>query len=116
MSERETQIAEMSFQLTYAFEQAQACGRQMQLCKNQMQKTQITINEVEKNPSKMFRACGRMFVIAVSAQLSKDLKGDMDRLLGEQKRVDEMNKSFEAKKQILTPCGRTARSMRCSRR
>jgi len=50
----------------------------------------------------MFRACGRMFVIADGQQLAKDLKNDMERLNDENTRVVEMNKSFEAKKEVLT--------------
>ena len=46
MSDREIQIAEMSSQLTLAYEQSQACQRQQQLCKNQMSKTQIVMDEV----------------------------------------------------------------------
>ena len=64
MNEREIQIAELSSQLTTAFEQLQSCVRQQQLCKNQLNKTEIVQQEVEKNQYKMFRSVGRMFVIA----------------------------------------------------
>lgn len=102
MSDREIQIAELSQQLTTAFEQSQACVRQQQLCKNQIQKSEITMAEVAKNPNKMYRACGRMFVLADAAQMKKDLQVDLDKLNAEKARVEEMNKNFEAKKEILT--------------
>lgn len=102
LSDREIQVMEMSQQLTMAFEQVQACNRQMQLCKNQMSKTNITMNEVQKSNAKMYRACGRMFVLADPAQLKKDLQSDIDRIQSEHNRCDEMAKNFEAKKQILT--------------
>ncbi len=73
MNDKEIQIAELSSQLTTAFEQLNACIRQQQLCKNQANKTEIVLQEVEKNKFKMFRSVGRMFVIADSAQLKKDL-------------------------------------------
>jgi chaperonin cofactor prefoldin len=60
------------------------------------------MDEVTKNPSKMYRACGRMFVMAESAQLKKDLQTDLDRLQAENKRASEMNETFEAKKKALT--------------
>ena len=50
----------------------------------------------------MYRACGRMFVLADSAQLKKDLQGDIDKVKSEVERSGEMIRTFEGKKQILT--------------
>lgn len=50
----------------------------------------------------MYRACGRMFVVADSNQLKKDLEGDINRIKAETERSNEMQKSFEAKKAVLT--------------
>ena len=49
MNEREIQVAEMSSALTTAYEQSQACTRQQQLCKNQINKTEIVMGEVDKS-------------------------------------------------------------------
>ena len=92
----------MSSQLTFAYEQSQACQRQQQLCKNQMSKTQIVMDEVQKNQYKMYRSVGRMFVMADPAQLKKDLQGDLAKINAENDRSIEMQKNFEAKKEILT--------------
>jgi len=43
-----------------------------------------------------------MFVIADSADLKKDLQGDIDKINAELTRSSEMQKNFEAKKVILT--------------
>jgi len=102
MNEREIQIAELSSQLTTAFEQLNACVRQQQLCKNQLNKSEIVMQEVDKSKHKMFRSVGRMFVIADPADLRKDLQGDIDKINGEMARSAEMQKNFEAKKIILT--------------
>ena len=102
MTDREIQIAEMSQQLTTAYEQSAACTRQIQLCKNQTNKTEIVMTEVMKNNNKMYRSVGRMFVMAEPAQLKKDLQGDLDKIKGESTRSEEMQKNFEAKKEQLT--------------
>jgi chaperonin cofactor prefoldin len=79
-----------------------ACVRQQQLCKNQLNKTEIVMQEVEKSKFKMYRSVGRMFVIADPAGLKKDLQVDLDKIKAEHDRSAEMQKNFEAKKIILT--------------
>lgn len=102
MNDKEIQIAELSSQLTTAFEQLNACIRQQQLCKNQANKTEIVLSEVEKSKFKMFRSVGRMFVIADPVQLKKDLQSDLDKIKAEESRSADMQKTFEAKKILLT--------------
>ena len=102
MTDREIQIAEMSQQLTTAYEQSAACTRQIQLCKNQTNNTEIVMTEVMKNNNKMYRSVGRMFVMAEPAQLKRDLQGDLYKIKGESTRSEEMQKNFEAKKEQLT--------------
>lgn len=102
MNEREIQIAEMSSQLTTAWEQVAACNRQMQLCKNQANKTEIVMTEVAQSKAKMYRSVGRMFVIADPAQLKKDLQGDLAKINAEAERSADMAKTFENKKVVLT--------------
>lgn len=60
------------------------------------------MQEVEKSKFKMFRSVGRMFVIAEPADLMRDLKGDLQKINAEAERSAEMQKTFEAKKLILT--------------
>merc|ERR1712216_222894 len=101
-NDREIQVAELSQQLTMAFEQIQACKRQGQLCENQIQKTNITMKEVEQCPTKMYRACGRMFVLAEAAKMKETLTEDMGKLNKEKERNAELNATFEKKKEVLT--------------
>ena len=101
-NDREIQIAELSQQLTVAFEQIQACKRQGQLCDNQISKTNITMKEVEQCPTKMYRACGRMFVLAEPAKMKETLNEDLNKLMKEKERNGELSANFEKKKEVLT--------------
>ena len=94
--------AELSQQLTIAFEQLQATQRQQQLCKNQLSKSEIVSQEVDKNKNKMYRSMGRMFVLADPAEIKKDLATDIERITAEMNRAADLQKTYEAKKVILT--------------
>lgn len=50
----------------------------------------------------MFRSVGRMFVLAEGESICKDLDGDIERIKAEESRSAELQKTFEAKKIILT--------------
>ena len=102
MSEREIQIADLSQQLTLAFEQYNASVRQQQLCTNQISKCEITIKECDTASHKMYKAVGRMFVMAPPAELKETLKTDLVKYQAELKRATDMQKTFEAKKAVLT--------------
>lgn len=101
MSDKEIQIAELSQQLTFAFEQLNASKRQEQLCKNQINKSEIVMGEVDKSSTRMYRSMGRMFVLADAADIKKDLTGDIARIQAEAGRAVELQKTYEAKKVIL---------------
>ena len=85
-----------------AFEQSAACQRQQQLCKNQINKTEIVIKEVEQTKHKLYKAVGRMFVLADPNAIKQYLTHDLDKIKGENDRSAELQKTYEAKKAILT--------------
>ena len=101
MTDREIQVAELSQQLTLAYEQLQAAKRQEQLATNQLSKTNIVMKTVEENKGKMYRSLGRMFVLSTPADLKKELEGDAKRIQVELDRTKEMQKNFENKKVVL---------------
>ena len=80
MTDKDVQIKELSQQLTFAFEQLGACVRQQQLCKNQINKCEIVMQEVDKSAHKMYRSVGRMFVLSKPADIKGDLGNDVKRL------------------------------------
>ena len=94
----------MSSQLVMAVEQLRAAERQVQLCKNQLQKAELVLGECDKSQEghKMFRSLGRMFVVQVPSELKTDLKTDIARISEESTRQAEITKGLIAKRDDLT--------------
>ena len=94
----------MSSQLVMAVEQLRAAERQVQLCKNQLQKAELVLGECDKSQEghKMFRSLGRMFVVQVPSELKTDLKTDIVRITEESTRQAEITKGLIAKRDDLT--------------
>ncbi len=67
-----------------------------------MTKAEIVKEEVEKSKFKMYRSVGRMFVVADGKDIKKDLEDDIARIKAEETRSAELQKTYEAKKLILT--------------
>ena len=100
----QSQLQEMSQQLIGTVEQSRMVERQLQLGKNQKQKTVLTLAEVEKNTGSqaMYRSAGRMFMMCSKEELAADLNNDLTRIEKESERNEAMKQMLDTKKDQLT--------------
>ena len=98
--EKQIQIQELTSQLVMSVEQLRAAERQVQLCKNQLQKAELVLGECDKSLEghKMYRSLGRMFVVQNPEELKTDLKTDIARINEESSRQNEIMKNLIVKR------------------
>ncbi|CDW80457.1 UNKNOWN [Stylonychia lemnae] len=93
-------IGETQRDLLTAVEQLRVCDRSLQLTKNQLAKTEITLKAVEdrKADSKIYRSIGRMFIQSNQQDIIVELKDNIRSITTEQGRYTELKKTYEAKR------------------
>ena len=100
----EQQLQDLSRQLIGTVEQCRIVAQQLQLGKNQKQKTALVLAEVEKSTGEraMYRSLGRMFVRCDKSELATDLNADLTRINQETEKNEAMKTMLDSKKDTLT--------------
>ena len=95
----QTQIAELSKELMISMEQYKFAERQKQLTANQLNKTKVVIDEVNKakEDTKMYRSLGRLFIDCPKPQILKELNENATTLTSETEKYAEMSKNYKDK-------------------
>ena len=86
------------------FEQFKFTQRQAQLTANQLQKTKVTMKEVEgaKPDQRMFRSLGRLFLLCPKEQILKELGENEKTLSEESEKYKTMSQNFKDKQDHYT--------------
>eukprot|EP00347_Sterkiella_histriomuscorum_P017749 403348143 len=93
-------ITDTQKDLLTAVEQLRVCERSLQLTKNQLAKTEVTLKAVEDRDEskKIYRSIGRMFILSDKPAIVAELKDNINSISSEQGKYTELKKTYEAKR------------------